>query len=289
MIDRRSFLASALVGASAACGRAVLAVAADRGQPLEVTLRELEDGDRVGIHVIDTATGREFGHRSDERFLMLSSFKTLACALVLHRADAGEETLERRIRYTPADLVSWSPVTEKHVDGPGLTLAELCEATLTTSDNTAANLILSSFGGPPALTAYLRRLGDTVTRLDRTETALNTGHADRLLDTTTPRAMAQTVRTLLLGNALTEASRTRLVRWMQANSTGARRLRSGLPAGWRIAEKTGTSDTGANDVGVLWPPGAAPVVVAAYVAESTAPVVEREAKISAVARLVTGQ
>jgi beta-lactamase class A len=242
---------------------------------------------RLGVHIIDTATGREHGHRPDERFMMLSSFKLLASALVLARAEQGLDSLQRRIRYTREDLVPWSPVTEKHVGGDGLSLAQLCEATITTSDNTAANLILASYGGPGALTAYARSLGDTVTRLDRTEPELNLPSGAAMLDTTTPRAMTQTLQKLLVGDALAATSRATLLQWLKANTTGDKRLRAGVPAGWSVGEKTGTNRTDANDVGIAWPPGRAPWLVSAYLADSSAPAAAREAALAGVGRLLT--
>ena len=241
---------------------------------------------RLGVYIIDTATGREYGHRPDERFMMLSSFKLLASALVLARAEQGQESLQRRIRYTREDLVTWSPVTEKHVGGEGLTLAQLCEATITTSDNTAANLILASYGGPAAVTAFARKLGDTVTRLDRTEPELNRPSGAAPLDTTTPRAMTRTLQTLLIGNALAASSRHTLLQWLKANTTGGKRLRAGVPADWSIGEKTGTNRTDANDIGIAWPPGRAPLLVSAYLAESTAPAAARDAALAGVGRLM---
>jgi beta-lactamase class A len=255
---------------------------------LDAAVRELEaqSQGRLGVHVLDGGSGREWGHRSDERFLMLSSFKTLIGALVLARADAGLAPLTKRVRYAKADLVSWSPVTEKHVGGEGLSLAELCEATITTSDNTAANLILAEVGGPPALTAFLRRIGDGVTRLDRTEPELNTAVPGQDFDTTTPRAMARSLRTLLLGDALSPASRAQLAAWLKANTTGGKRLRAGVPEGWAIGEKTGTAGQSANDAGIVWPPGRAPLLVSAYLADSPATPAVREQTLAGVGRLL---
>lgn len=255
---------------------------------LDAAVRELEARvqGRLGVHFVDGGSGREWGHRSDERFLMLSSFKTLIGALVLARADEGVAPLTRRVRYTQADLVSWSPVTGKHTGGEGLSLAQLCEATITTSDNTAANLILAEVGGPAALTAFLRRIGDGVTRLDRIEPALNTAVPGQDLDTTTPRAMARTLRTLLLGEALSPASRAQLAAWLKANTTGGKRLRAGVPAGWAVGEKTGTAGQSANDAGIAWSPGRAPLLVSAYLADSPAPPEQREHTLAEVGRLL---
>ncbi|RJP70552.1 MAG: class A beta-lactamase [Comamonadaceae bacterium] len=288
-MDRRTFFLTP--GAGLLCGLSGFPIRnawADPGT-VQDALRDIEATarGRLGVHIIDTATGREQGWRADERFLMLSSFKLLASALVLARTDRGEESLERRIRYRAQDLVPWSPVTEQHVGGEGLSLAQLCEATLTTSDNTAANLILASYGGPAALTAFARRLGDTVTRLDRTEPELNRRAASgEPLDTTTPRAMAHTVRTLLLGDALSPASRERLLQWLLANTTGGKRLRAGVPAGWRVGEKTGTAGDDANDVGIAFPPQRAPLIVTAYLAESATDGATRDAALASVGRLL---
>ncbi|MDO9436638.1 class A beta-lactamase [Hydrogenophaga sp.] len=288
-MDRRTFCATpgaALLGGLFATP--IKNVWADNPS-LQDSLRELEKQakGRLGVHIIDTANGREHSWRADERFLMLSSFKLLASALVLDRADRGEDSLQRRIRYRKEDLVEWSPVTERHVGGEGLSLAQLCEATITTSDNTAANLILASYGGPPALTAFARRLGDRETRLDRTEPELNRRAANgEPLDTTTPRAMANTLRVLLVEDALKPASRERLTQWLLGNTTGGKRLRAGVPAGWKIGEKTGTAGDDANDIGIAFPAKRKPIIVTAYLAESVTDAATREAALAGVGRLL---
>ena len=251
------------------------------------TAIEAAVGGRLGVAVLDTATGRTDGHRLDERFPMCSTFKWLAAALVLHRVDAGEEQLERRIRYTAAELVAHSPVTGQHAGGEGLSLAQLCEATVTTSDNTAANLILQSFGGPAALTRHARRLGDTMTRLDRDEPALNSALPGDPRDTTTPRAMARGLHSAVLGQGMSAAGRAQLVAWLVATQTGLDRLRAGLPPDWRAGDKTGAGDQGTNnDVAVFWPPRRPPLVVAAYLTGSPAPWAQRNAALAAVGRAV---
>jgi beta-lactamase class A len=256
-----------------------------------VRWRAIESGvaGRLGVAVLDTATGDLSGYRLDERFPMCSTFKFLAAAMVLVRVDAGQERLERRIVVTREALLEWAPVTSRRVGGAGMTVAELCEAAITVSDNTAANLLLASAGGPPAVTAFARRIGDDVTRLDRTEPTLNEGTPGDPRDTSTPRAMARTLQAVLLGDALSAAGRARIVQWMTANTTGAKRLRAGVPSDWRVADKTGTGRLGTtNDVGVLWPPRRAPLVVVSYLTECKAAGDAREAALASVARRVAG-
>lgn len=241
-------------------------------------------GGRLGVALLDTGSGRLTGHRLDERFALCSTFKMLAAALVLARVDRAQESLARRIVYRQADLVTHSPVTAQHTGEPGLPMATLCEATVTQSDNTAGNLILDSFGGPAALTTWLREIGDPVTRLDRRETALNEARAGDPRDTTTPRAMVQTMQKILLGSALSERSRQQLADWLIANQTGDARIRAGVPRDWRVGDKTGTGSNGtANDVAILWPPGRAPLLLAVYLTESRAKPEERSATIAAAA------
>lgn len=285
-MSRRRFLRSlSSIGLIAAAPRAALASGSviDRLRALEAAV-----GGRLGVHIIDTATGASVAYRADERFMLLSSFKVLAGACALQRVDAGLDRLDRRIVFDRSVLLPWSPVTEKFADGRGMTLGELCAATIATSDNAAANLILDSFAGPAALTAFLRGSGDDVTRLDRREPELNQPGADPAFDTTTPRAMAKTLHRLLLSDVLSPASRRQLQDWLFACVTGGRRLKAGLPADWRIGDKTGSNRSDANDVGIVWPPGRPPLLVAAYLSDSPAEPAAREACLADVGRLLVG-
>ena len=231
---------------------------------------ERRNGGRLGVAVLDTASGRSSGHRSDERFPLTSTFKFLAAALVLARVDRGQEQLDRRIAFSDKDLVTYSPVTKDHVGLAGMSVADICAAAVTLSDNTAGNLMLASFGGPAALTAYARSLGDGLTRLDRIETALNEAAPGDPRDTTTPNAMLGDMQRLLVGDALSAESRRHLTQWLLASKTGTKRIRAGLPSDWRVGDKTGGGDNGtANDIAVAWPPGRAPILIAVYFTGST--------------------
>lgn len=255
-------------------------------------LRKLEakHGGRLGVSILDMATGRRLDRRADERFAMCSTFKFLAAAFVLARVDRGEEQLDRRIAFTRQDLVAHSPATESRVGGRGMTVSELCGAAMTISDNTAGNLLLASFGGPAALTSYVRSLGDTVTRLDRIEVDLNEAAPGDMRDTTTPSAMLHNLRRVVIGEALSARSRERLIGWLVANRTGNARLRAGFPARWRAGDKTGSgSHATTNDIAVAWPPDGAPLIVSAYYAESSATSGERNAVLAEVGRIAAAQ
>ncbi len=249
---------------------------------------------RLGVAVLDTATGLTTGHRLDERFAMCSTFKWLLASAVLQRVADGQERLDRRIVFGRDALLEYAPTAEKHVGGDGMSVAELCEAAVTLSDNTAANLLLAAVGGPAAVTREARRLGDQVTRLDRIEPALNVVKAGDLRDTTTPRAMAAALRRAVLGDGLPDAGRAQLVAWLTATQTGLQRLRGGIPPDWRGADKTGTwggakHGNVSNDVAILWPPQRAPLVVSAFLADCDADGPHRDATLAQVARVVVAQ
>lgn len=168
-----------------------------------------------------------------------------------------------------------------------MSLSALCAAAIAQSDNTAGNLLLKQIGGPEGLTEFARSLGDEVTRLDRWEPDLNTAFEGDERDTTSPNAMLGDVQRLLFGDVLTPQSRELLASWMVATTTGAERIRAGLPSTWRVGDKTGTGQNGAaNDVAVLWPPGRAPLLVAAYYAESKGAEAARNAVLAEVGRQV---
>jgi beta-lactamase class A len=292
-MQRRMFLQGSLAAGvllstrplSAAAG----ASAATAGEPLErLAALEKAHGGRLGVAILDTATGRRIHHRGEERFPMCSTFKLLAVAGVLSRVDRGEVDLARRIEFAKADLVSYSPVTEKRTGAPGMTLAEICEAAITLSDNTAGNLLLDTLGGPAGWTTYARSLGDGISRLDRRETILNEAVPGDPRDTTTPAAMLRDLQAVLLGDALSASSRAQLIRWIEATRTGDARLRAGFPAGWRVGDKTGTSDNAVfNDIAIAWPPGRAPVLVTTYYAETPADGDTASAVIAEVGRIAT--
>ncbi|WP_407174683.1 class A beta-lactamase [Bradyrhizobium sp. STM 3562] len=247
---------------------------------------EVDSGGRLGVTVLDTGDGTAIGHHENERFPMCSTFKVLAAAAVLSRIDAGEEQIARRIRVAPGDLLAYAPVTKQHV-GADMSVADLCEAALTLSDNTAANLLLASLGGPSAVTQYARALGDDLTRLDRIEPDLNTADPGDLRDTTTPLAMARDLAALATGTALSPASRELLINWLVGCKTGDAKLRAGLPKTWRVGDKTGSGAHGtSNDVAVIWPPGRAPLIIAVYLTETALPDDKRNASFAAIGRAV---
>jgi len=228
---------------------------------------ETRTGGRIGVAIADMETGRAAGHRVNERFAMCSSFKWLLAGLILQRVDAGQEQLDRLIRYDADDLIAYSPHSERSLES-GMTIEALCSSTVRISDNTAGNLLLETMGGPDGFTQAVRNLGDRVTRIDRYEPDLNENLPGDPRDTTSPQAMLDTMNTVLFGDVLSGNSRDLLRTWMIAASTGRRRLRAGLPDNWIVGDKTGTSYSNqSNDLAFLWPednPNRKPILIVSY-------------------------
>ena len=247
---------------------------------------EKDNEGRLGVAVLDTGSGDSIGYRKDERFAMCSTFKMLLAAAILKRVDAGKEQLDRTIAMGATGLLPNSPVLLEHAGGR-MTIRELAAATVTRSDNSAANLLLASIGGPPAITGFARSLGDTVTRLDRVETALNEALPGDPRDTTSPAAMVANMRGLLVGNQLSPAAREQLIDWLVENKTGDERIRAGLKRCWRVGDKTGSNgDNTTNDIAIIWPGSHAPVLVAAYLTACAGPESKRNTVLAPVGREV---
>ncbi|MCS3730390.1 class A beta-lactamase [Bradyrhizobium betae] len=294
-LDRRSLLASLCSMAASS------AFAADA--PPELESYERETGGRIGVYAENLATGAKLAWRADERFVMCSTFKASLAACVLARVDRGEEQLAAMIPYGKADLLDYAPVAKQNLATGRMSVAEMCKAIVELSDNSCANLLLARIGGPAALTAFWRSLGDTTSRLDHNEPELNRSQPGDPRDTTTPAAMAGNLRRLVTGEALSPSSRAQLTEWMVGCKTGANRLRGGLPASWTIGDKTGNNGKDASvDIAVAWPKidtktdtktgtkadikPAAPILIAAYTQGGTPTAAQIEAVFARIGRMV---
>lgn len=270
MLTRRDLLISSVAASAFLAVPAGAKTSISRRFDAAERLRGLEAGQaRLGVCFLDTATGEVSGNRMEEHFALCSTFKLALVSAYLREADQGRINLEEVLGYQEADLLAWAPVTRKNLAQGGLSIATLAQAAQEMSDGTAANLLVRRLGGPAAVTAKIREMGDTVTRLDRYEPDLGLVLSADLRDTTSPLAMAQLVQRITTGDILQRGSRERLLSWMQNTNTGPNRLRAGLPPEWRSGNKTGTGRTEGttnkcNDVAITFPPGRSPIVIAAY-------------------------
>lgn len=227
------------------------------------------------MSAFNTGNGMRVQYRAYERFPLCSTFKTIVTAAILQKSTTDKRLLNKRIRYNKDEVEQsgYAPITQKHI-ADGMSIAELCAATLQYSDNAAANFLMQELGGPAAITAYARTIGDDTFRLDRWEPELNTAIPGDLRDTSTPAAMGKSVQRLTLGDALVLPQREQLVTWLKGNTTGGKRMLAGVPQDWIVGDKTGTGSYGTtNDAGVIWPATGTPIVAAIYFTQN-----EKEAR-----------
>ncbi|HEY0599091.1 class A beta-lactamase [Brevundimonas sp.] len=286
--DRRSVLTGLGALAMAGCARAEPEAAPRQAagpEAFDLSALERRNGGRLGFVAHDTGSGRRLAWRGEERFVYCSTFKMYLAAATFLRVQAGEERLDRMIPVTAADMVNHAPVTEPAIGG-ALSVEALMKGTVEVSDNPAANLLLKALGGLDAMRAFYRSLGDDSTTVDRFEPTMNRLDGDK--DTITPLRSAANLQRLLIDadTPLSAGHKATLLRWMTDTPTGQARIKAGVPAGWTVAHKTGTGGYGpTNDIGVLYPPTGAPVIVAAYYHAATAePAARNEAVIAGATR-----
>ena len=273
-----SLLLSAALAQAAINDEGLAAVAKQEEQTLKA---------RIGIAVIDTGAESVVSYRGNERFPLNSTHKALLCGALLSAQDKGKLRLTDRTRFDRATLVTYSPVTEKFVAPAEMSWEQLCQAAIGYSDNTAANLLAKKLGGPVAVTHFFADLGDKVTRLDRFEPELNSAVPGDMRDTTTPLAVSGTLQKLTLGTALTPASRAQLLQWMRDDKVADALLRSVLPAGWSIADKTGAGEYGSRSIiSVVWPENGKPLIIAIYITQTEATLAQSNAAIARIGKAI---
>jgi beta-lactamase class A len=296
-LTRRSFAFAAAAGAlygvrQARAQSSGATKASESGSELAqaqaaIAALETHNGGRLGVVAVDTGSGSRISYRADERFAMCSTHKFLTAAAILAMTDRGEMRLDRRVPYSRSDLLSYAPITRKHVGAGFMTVAALCAAAIEWSDNTADNLLLKLIGGPPGWTRFVRSIGDKTSRLDRFEPELSSAINGDPRDTTTPDAMISDMNVVLLGNVLRRESRKRLEGWMLDSKIDATLLHAGLPQGWRVGDKSGSGDNATrNDIGIILRPKRAAILAAVYYTHSTEPLASREKLIADTGRII---
>jgi beta-lactamase class A len=270
---RGAFASAVLVGLLAGCahvpqehGRASATAAPSTGVPATIILSdqlqqlESEHAARIGVSAFDTATGQTVSYRADERFGYASTIKAFVAAAFLSKIPAISRDAVVTWTQDDVDAAGYSPVTSGHLRD-GLSLNQLTEAAVRSSDNTATNIILEKIGGPAGVEETLRHAGDMATELVNYEPALNIVESSSTDNTTTPAAFTASLHSVLMGTTLNETDKETLMDWMGDNTTGDSLIRAGAPDGWTVSDKSGGANGIRNDIAIITPPGRAPIIV----------------------------
>jgi beta-lactamase class A len=257
---------------------------------IQQKLAELETstGGRLGVSAINIATNARIQYRAEERFPFCSTGKVIVVAAILKESERNAHLLQKQITYGEKEVgkSGYAPITQQHLSN-GMSVNELCQAAIEYSDNTAMNLLVKTVGGPKAVTAYVRSIDDHIFRLDRWEPELNTAIPGDNRDTTTPNAMANSLKQLTLGDALAAPQREQLKTWLKNNTTGNTKIRAGVPKGWMVGDKTGNGSYGTtNDIAVIWPPNCPPIVMVVYLTQKEKDAVKHDEVIASATHLV---
>lgn len=248
---------------------------------------EASSGGRLGVAAINTGNNQKIQYRANESFPMGCTSKVIGVAGILKKSMTNNQLLQERVRYKKEDLTNWTPVTGKHLED-GMTVAELCAAAISYSDNTAMNLLTKKLGGPEGMNAFARSIQDKHFKLDHwwPDEALS-GPKSRE-DETTPAAMQESLRKIILGNVLANSQREMLTTWMKQNVTGDTRIRAGVPQGWIVGDKTGSGFHygTTNDIAVIWPTKCAPIVVTVYYSSDKKDAPKREDVIASATKIL---
>ena len=295
---------------------------------MQQALAQLADKARpgvLGITVVDLDTRARTRINADRAYPMMSVFKAPVAAAVLAQVDAGRISLKQEVTITRAEVVGGTAVPSigAHFSGEQMhfTVERLLVAAVSESDNTAIDALLRLVGGSPVVTEFLRKHGIDGMRVD-----LGEGDVNRIFDETangqtipvnetdevalarqrrgyraylgdprnrtTPDAAADFLEKLWSRKLLSADSTRRLLDLMYGQTKPVR-LRAGLPAGVRFADKCGTSyslegETAAyNDIGIItWPSGHT-VIVAAFLTGSKADKKTRDALFAEIGKDVS--
>jgi beta-lactamase class A len=215
----------------------------------------------------------------------------IGVSAVLKKSMTDPSLLSTKVKYSKEDLENWSPVTEKYVS-EGMTIQELCAASISFSDNTAMNLLLKPLGGVQGMNDFARSIEDPSFRQDNDWPAeAFSGGVNNLKDSSTPKAMVESLRKLTIGKILDKPQSDLLITWLRDTNTGNPRIRSGVPKGWLVGNKTGTGGAygTTNDLAIIWPTNHAPLLIGAYYTTEDKKAIKREDVISAATKLIVAE
>jgi len=267
--------------------------------------------------------------RGGDLFPQQSVSKLWVTLTVLDAVDQGRLTLDQRVRIGPEDLTLFYQPLAARVRGEGsvtMSVRELIETAITQSDNTANDSLLRTVGGPDAVRAFIAKKDLGAIRFGPGERLLQAGTAgltwqqsysvgrnfeaargrlsaatrraamDNYLanpvDGASPAAIASALTRLARGTLLSPESTEYLQDVMSRTRSGPRRLKAGLPPGWKFMHKTGTGQNlggmtaGYNDIGIATAPDGTRYAIVVMLGTTTSSIPARMALMQSVSSAV---
>lgn len=238
----------------------------------------------IGVALLAADGNILFEYQGNRAFPLNSTHKAFVCGIALDLTENNALSLTKKLPITPKDIVNYSPITQHKT---AMNLTALCSAAVSYSDNTAANLIVKQIGGVKAVSDYFKRQGLTQTRLDRLEPDMNRDNLKKGLDLTTPIEAAQLLHQFIFGALLNDTSKMQLTQWMLDDQVANDLLRSTLPQGWKIADKTGAGSDGARSIiSVFWKPDGSAYLLSIYLTNTQATMAQRNQAIAEIGKTI---
>ena len=279
---------------------------------------------RVGVSAVLLETGDAAELNADAQFPMQSVYKLPIAMAVLYASSVGRLSLNQQISVRPSDFVRLgvrSPIRNEFPQGGVFTIRELMAQAISESDGTANDILLEQAGGPAGVMDYLQKIGVGGMFVMDSEKDIFKDWDTQYRNSATPHATVELLRALNFDAGIAPDPREELLYLLKTSGPGYRRIKHLLPKGVEIAHKTGTGGTkpvdlpaanvaantlntphvkpsptpvgspqiissSTNDVGIIYLPNGKHILIAVYVADSTAPAFIREATIAQIAKAV---
>jgi len=229
-----------------------------------------EPGVQVGLAYVDLASGDTLFLDADTSFHAASTMKVPVMIELFRRANTGSFRMSQGLLLVnqfasiadgspySLDLNSDSDSSLYHRVGERVRVDTLLRLMITRSSNFATNALITLVGAD-AVTSTMRSLGAQRIQVLR---GVEDGKAFEkgLNNTTTARDLSIILRAIEEGRAAPPAATREMLGILLAQEFNEK-IPAGLPAGTRVAHKTGEITAVSHDAAIIYPPGRKPYVL----------------------------
>ena len=235
----------------------------------------------VGVSIIGNNGMDTVSLNGDRRFPMQSVFKFHIALAVLSEVDKGNLSLDQKIMLRKDDLLPedfWSPLRDENPEGGSFTVRKLIQYSVSQSDNTACDVLISLIGTPKTVEEYFKMNDIQDIQITFNERDMQAKWDNMFENWTTPKAASETLRLFYenRNNLLSKNSYDFFWTTNKETTTGMKRIKGQLPEGTIVAHKTGWSGTNketgitaaVNNIGIVFLPNGKYFIISVFVSES---------------------